>query len=226
MYRLAFLSSGEGFITRTVIDAINQKVIKGVKPICIVSDRKSDSLNLASLFSGRSFLIDYSKIQNRRKFSDQILNILITNKIDLVFLTFDRLLSGKILKKYKNKMINIHPSLLPAFPGYNTVGNALKYGSKFVGATCHLIDSGEDSGPIINQGVLPIETLGKEADVRQKLYKLRQKIALEALKSYVSNKIQLNGRLITIKGANYKSYPINPTINDVRINKFLDRYGK
>lgn len=223
--RLSFLSSGKGNLTATIIYAIKKGVIKNVIPVSIMSDRNSNSLKLASLFGGSVHVVDFTKCKSRDDFSDKLLDILNKEEVDFSFMTFDRILSGKIVNKYKNRIINIHPSLLPAFPGYRTIEKARNYGCTFVGATCHFIDNEIDHGPIINQAILPINTIGNLSSIEEKLYKLRQQLALEAIYAFSNNLINVNKRKVIIKNANYNMSPVNPSLGVPEINDFLRTYG-
>jgi len=225
MYRLSFLSSGTGNLTETILRAIEKGVLKNIIPVSIISDRKSESLQLTSLFEGTSHVVKFNGSNAREEFSNHVLKIFQDEKIDISFMTFDRVLSGKILAEYKNKIINIHPSLLPAFPGYNTITNAIEYGCKYIGATCHFIDVEIDHGPIINQALLPLNNQEDHVLIKQKLYRLRQQLALETLHAFSQNLITVNKRDVFIKGANYNSYPINPSLKIPAINNFLNSYG-
>lgn len=211
--RLAFLSSGSGQLTRVVLRAIKDGYITKTKAMCLISDRDSQSINVAKEFGIESVVLDYQDFESREDFSDCILQRLENDRIDFCFLTFDRILSGKVIEVYKNRLINIHPSLLPAFPGYNSTHKAKRYGCKFIGATCHFIDKGIDVGPIINQGILPVDENFTESLILGLLYKLRQTLAVEAIYAFANELIKIQGRHVFVKGANYNSYPINPSLN-------------
>lgn len=224
MYRLSFLSSGTGSLTATIIHAIKKGVLKNITPVSIISYRESKSLRLTPLFEGVPHVVNFNGLYAREEFSNKVLKIFQEEKIDISFMTFDRILSGDIINKYKNKIINIHPSLLPAFPGYDTIAQAGKYGSKYIGATCHFIDEKVDHGPIINQALLPYNNQEDQALIKQKLYRLRQQLALEALYAFSNNLITINKREVFIKNANYNSYPLNPSLEISEINDFLNSY--
>lgn len=226
MYRLSFLSSGTGSLTATIIHAIKKGVLKNIIPVSIISDRDSGSLKLASLFDGTSHVVDFKTSSSRKDFSEKVLKIFQDEKIDFSFMTFDRILSGNILEEYRNKIINIHPSLLPAFPGYNTLIKAKKYGCKFIGATCHFIDTKIDHGPIINQAILPLDNQRESDKTEEKLYRLRQRLALEAIYALSNELIEINNRDVLIKNASYDQYPLNPCLNILTINDFLSNYDK
>ena len=226
MHRLNFLSSGSGKLTETILHAIEKGVLKNIIPVSIISDRKSESLQLASLFGVSSHIVDFNESSSREEFSDRVLQIFQDEQIDFSLMTFDRILSGNILKKYNNKIINIHPSLLPAFPGYDTIKKAKEYGCKFIGATCHFIDAEVDNGPIINQAILPLDNYEESAKTEEKLYRLRQKLVLEAIYALSNGLIEVNNREVVIKEGKYDAYPLNPSLNIPIINNFLDNYDK
>ncbi|KKR71542.1 MAG: Phosphoribosylglycinamide formyltransferase [Microgenomates group bacterium GW2011_GWC1_41_8] len=226
MYRLSFLSSGTGAITRTVLEAIQQKALPAITPVSIISDRKSASLNLAGEFQITGHMLAYHQYSGHNHFSEAILDIFQKEKIDVILSTFDRILTGKLLKSYKYKMINVHPSLLPAFPGYGGAKKARLYGCRYIGATCHFIEEGTDTGVIINQGIVPVDAKGDVRNLEQKLYRVRQRLVLEALLAFCSNRIRVKNRIVTIDGALYNHPFVNPHLPDIRINRFLSSYEK
>ena len=220
------MSSGSGYTTATILHAIQKGVLTNIIPVSIISDRESKSLDLASKFHIIPHVVNYHDASSREEFSDNILHIFKKESIDVSFSTFDRILSGKILHSYKNRLINIHPSLLPSFPGYGTTAQAIKYGSKFIGATCHFIDAEIDHGPIINQAILPLNDNENLDSINQKLYKLKQQLALESLYAFCTNLITVKDRYVKIKTAQYDSLPVNPTLNLPQIIDFLRTYDK
>lgn len=226
MYRLSFLSSGTGNLTETILHAIKKGVLKNIIPVSIISDRDSASLKLASTYSTTAHIVNFSASTSREQSSNKLLEIFQNEKIDFSFMTFDRILSGKIIRKYRNKIINMHPSLLPAFPGYTTIKKAKEYGCKFIGATCHFIDAAVDNGPVINQAILPLNNREEPAKTEEKLYRLRQKLALEAIYAFSNGLIEVNKKDVLIKNARYDEYPLNPCLNIPVINGFLNNYDK
>jgi len=226
MYRISFLSSGSGSLTETILRAIEKGAFKRIIPVSIISDRDSSSLKLGSSFNLKTHVVNFNKSTSREQSSNEILSIFRKEKIDFSFMTFDRILSGEIIKEYENKIINIHPSLLPAFPGYNTIEKAREYGCKYIGATSHFIDEKMDNGPIINQVVLPLDSREKLEKTEKKLYHLRQRLALEAIYAFTNDLIEVNNREVIIKKATYDNYPLNPCIDIPEINDFLKSYDK
>jgi len=105
-----------------------------------------------------------------------------------------RIISPEFVKKYKNKIINIHPALLPAFPGLNSQKQALDYGAKYTGCTVHFVDAGMDTGPVIIQSVVEVKKNDTEKSLTKKILKEEHKIYPEAVNLIARKKIKILGR--------------------------------
>ena len=121
-------------------------------------------------------------------------------KVQVIVLAgFMRILTPFFINKYKNKILNIHPSLLPAFPGAHAHKDTLEYGAKVSGCTAHIVDEGVDSGPIIMQASVEISKVETEDSLSKKILVHEHKILPKALQLLCSGKIVLDGRKVTIK---------------------------
>ncbi len=119
----------------------------------------------------------------------------VTPKNGLVCLAgFMRIISPEFVKKYKNRIINIHPALLPSFPGLDAQKQALEYGAKFSGCTVHFVDAGMDTGPIIIQSVVKVRDDDTEKTLAKKILKKEHQIYPEAVRLFAENKIKISGR--------------------------------
>ena len=107
---------------------------------------------------------------------------------------FMRIISPEFVKKYKNKIINIHPALLPAFPGLNSQKQALDYGAKYTGCTVHFVDTGMDTGAVIIQAVVEIKGKDTEKSLAKKILKEEHRIYSEAVNLFAKKKIKVSGR--------------------------------
>ncbi len=107
---------------------------------------------------------------------------------------FMRIISPEFVKKYKNRIINIHPALLPAFPGLDSQKQALDYGVKHTGCTVHFVDAGMDTGPIIIQAVVKIKEKDTEDSLSKRILKQEHEIYPKAVKLFAKNKIKISGR--------------------------------
>ena len=140
---------------------------------------------------------------NRAQYDKKIISILskhgVTPKNGLVCLAgFMRIISPEFVKKYKNRIINIHPSLLPAFPGLNSQKQALEYGAKYSGCSVHFVDIGMDTGPVIIQAVVKINEKDTEKSLSTKILKEEHRIYPEAVNLFARKKIKVFGRRTTI----------------------------
>jgi phosphoribosylglycinamide formyltransferase-1 len=134
---------------------------------------------------------------SRTEYDKKIMNTLtkygVTPKNGLVCLAgFMRIISPEFVKKYKNKIINIHPALLPSFPGLNSQKQALDYGVKYSGCTVHFVDSGMDTGPVIIQAVVEIKEKDTEKSLSKKILKEEHRIYPEAVNLFARKKIKIS----------------------------------
>ncbi|MEC7686973.1 MAG: phosphoribosylglycinamide formyltransferase, partial [Candidatus Thermoplasmatota archaeon] len=142
--------------------------------------------------------VDSSAI-SREDFYKKTIEIMEEAKVELIFLAgFMRILSPLFVKKYKNKILNIHPSLLPSFPGANAHKDALNYGAKISGCTVHLVDENVDSGPIIMQASVEINENETEETLSEKILFHEHKLLPKALQLMCSNRLTIEGRKVII----------------------------
>ena len=123
----------------------------------------------------------------------------VTPKNGLVCLAgFMRIISPEFTKKYKNRIMNIHPALLPAFPGLDSQKQALEYGAKFSGCSVHFVDAGMDTGAIIIQAVVKVSEKDTEESLAKKILKEEHRIYPEAVSLFATKRIKISGRKTTI----------------------------
>ena len=143
--------------------------------------------------------IDSAK-KSREKFDEEAIKIFERKEVKVIVLAgFMRILTSKFINQYKNKILNIHPSLLPAFPGAHAHRDTLRHGAKTSGCTAHLVDEGVDSGPIIMQATVKISGNETEESLSKKILVHEHQILPKALELLCSNKISLEGRKVRIK---------------------------
>ena len=136
-----------------------------------------------------------SRIEYDKKIIDMLVKNGVTPKNGLVCLAgFMRIISPEFVKKYKNRIINIHPALLPSFPGLNSQKQALDYGAKYTGCTVHFVDAGMDTGPVIIQAVVEIKGKDTEKSLSKKILKEEHRIYPEAINLIARKKIRVSGR--------------------------------
>ncbi|MCC5815917.1 MAG: phosphoribosylglycinamide formyltransferase [Leptospira sp.] len=195
--RVVFLASGRGSNFEAVAKKIRGKKLSCL-PVGLVSDnREAKCLQLARSFGIPSFLIDYKSFDNKKDFHNALLDKVDSLEPDLIVTAgFMRLLSPEFVRAYKQKIINIHPSLLPAFPGMNSQKQAIEYGAKFSGCTAHFIDEGVDTGPIILQSVVKIDDTTTEVELSRAILKEEHKILAQAIELFLKDQLKIEGRKV------------------------------
>jgi phosphoribosylglycinamide formyltransferase-1 len=204
---IGVLVSGRGTNLQAIIDAVESGYIKA-KISVVISSRK-DALALqrakdhgieAVFIDPQDFWKDKEHREEKRvEYDKKIIAELEKRKVDLVLLAgYMLMLSPYFVNKYKNRMMNIHPSLLPSFPGVNAQKQALEYGVKYTGATVHFVDAEMDHGPIILQEIVPIYDDDTEETLSERILEKEHKIYVEAVKLFVEGKVRVEGRRVKI----------------------------
>ena len=140
-----------------------------------------------------------SRQKSREQFDREVLEVLRKHDVSLVVLAgFMRILSGEFLEAYPWGILNIHPALLPAFPGSEVQQKALEYGVKFSGCTVHFVDENLDGGPIIQQAVVPVEDDDTTATLSDRILKEEHRIYSEAIDFVLSGRCEIRGRRVVI----------------------------
>ena len=145
-------------------------------------------------------LVNHKDFETREAFEAEIINRLEKYDIQLVVLAgFMRVLTPFFVGRFKNRILNLHPALLPSFPGMHAAKQALDYGAKVTGCTVHFVDEGVDTGPIIVQAVVPISDDDTEESLLEKIHKEEHRIYPEAVRLFCEGRINIDGRRVLIK---------------------------
>ena len=181
----------------SILKSIKTKKIP-INPAVVISNNlDAKGLKIAKKLGVNIEVIESKNFKgNRTEYDKKIMNILanygVTPKNGLVCLAgFMRIISPGFVKKYKNRIINIHPALLPAFPGLNSQKQALDYGAKYSGCTVHFVDLGMDTGPVIIQAVVEIKEKDTEKLLSKKILKEEHRIYPEAVNLFARKKIKV-----------------------------------
>ena len=184
----------------SILKSIKTKKIP-INPAVVISNNSdAKGLKIANKLGINIEVIESKNFKgNKTEYDKKIMNTLanygVTPKNGLVCLAgFMKIISPGFVKKYKNKIINIHPALLPAFPGLNSQKQALDYGAKYSGCTVHFVDSGMDTGPVIIQAVIEIKEKDTEKSLSKKILKEEHRIYPEAVNLFARKKIKILGR--------------------------------
>jgi len=188
----------------SILKAIKKKRIPINAAVVISNKQDAKGLKIAEKLGVNIETVESEGFKgNRAQYDKKIISILskhgVTPKNGLVCLAgFMRIISPEFVKTYKNRIINIHPSLLPAFPGLNSQKQALEYGAKYSGCSVHFVDVGMDTGPVIIQAVVKVNEKDTEKSLSAKILKEEHRIYPEAVNLFARKKIKVFGRRTTI----------------------------
>ncbi len=195
--RVAVFASGSGTNLQAIIDADIQTI-----EIAVVFTNNPDAyaIERAKKHNIQVEIIDHKNYKTREEYEKHIIKVLGPYKLNLIVLAgFMRILSTVFVRAYKNKIVNIHPALLPSFPGINAGRRALEYGVKYTGVTVHFVDEGVDTGPIILQSVVEIEDEDTEDTLLEKIHEVEHRIYPKAIELISSGEIEVIGRRVIKK---------------------------
>ncbi len=188
----------------SILKAIKKKKIP-INPAVVISNKpNAKGLAIAKKMGVQIEIVDSSKYKGKRlQYDKEIISTLkkykVTPSNGLVCLAgFMRIISPYFIKEYKNKILNIHPALLPAFPGLDAQKQAIKFGSKFSGCTVHFVDEGIDTGPIIIQEVVKVNNNDTEKSLSKKILVKEHEIYPKAVELFAKKKISIKGRKVKI----------------------------
>lgn len=194
---IAVFVSGSGTNLQAIIDA----KIKSAN-LAVVLSNKPDAYALERALKHNIpvEVVDHKEFDTREAFEAELIERLKKYNVKLIVLAgFMRILTSFFVNNYKHRIINLHPALLPSFPGIHSAKQALDYGVKITGVTVHFVDDGVDTGPIILQSVVPIYDSDSEDSLLKKIHKEEHRIFPEAVKLFCEGRLSISGRKVIIK---------------------------
>ncbi len=201
MNRLGILISGRGSNFLAIADSIGAGRLRA--EIAVVISNRQDAPGLAlARDRGLNAVALPSQGLDREVYDRQLIAELERNQVDLVCLAgFMRILSGRFIRTYVHRILNIHPSLLPAFPGLDAQFQDVEHGVKFSGCTVHFVDEGLDSGPILKQAVVPVLDGDTADSLAARIIVEEHRIYSEAIALVLSGDYTIQGRRVLAKSA-------------------------
>ena len=200
MINLAILISGRGSNMEAILLAIKKKKIQ-VKPAVVISNKPdAKGLKVAQKLGVKTVTVDSLGLKGGSwEYDQKLVSVLeennVTPKNGLICLAgFMRIMSPEFIKHYKGRIINIHPAILPAFPGLHSQRQAIEYGVKYSGCTVHFVDEGVDTGPIILQSIVKVKDDDTEESLAKRILKQEHKIYPKAVRLVAEGKIKTKGR--------------------------------
>ncbi|WP_429747683.1 phosphoribosylglycinamide formyltransferase [Bacillus salipaludis] len=183
--KIAVFASGTGSNFEAILESIQLKKIKNVEVVLLVSDNPNAlAVTKAKNASIPVFSFQSKDYPGKLTYEQEVLEKLTNLQVDFIILAgYMRLLGPVLLKAYDGKIINVHPSLLPAFKGKDAIGQALDYGVKVTGVTVHFVDEGMDTGPIIAQESVPITMSMTRETLTKKIQEVEHRLLPEVIQS-------------------------------------------
>jgi len=197
--RIAVFASGFGSNLQALIDYNNKHGLNGDIVLVFSNNKDAFALERAKKNNIKAVFMDPARYSSREQYNSEIIEMLEEEKIDLVVLAgYMFLLSQEFVHRFKNKILNIHPALLPSFKGTHGIKDAYRYGVKVTGVTVHFVDEGLDSGPIILQEAVDIDPDDSVEELEEKIHKVEHKIYPEAVKYFCEDRLEIDGRMVKI----------------------------
>ena len=197
---IAVLCSGNGTNLQAIIDSVNKGYIPARIALVLSDEKKAFALERAGKAGIETVTLDKKDYKEREDFDREIVKRLKERNVELVVLAgFMRLLSPYFVKEYRDRIINIHPALLPSFKGPHGIKDAIDQGVKVTGVTVHFVDEYLDNGPIILQKAVEIKEGDTEETLLERVHKEEHGIYPEAVKLFVEGRLKIEGRKVKIK---------------------------
>ncbi|MFQ3574104.1 MAG: phosphoribosylglycinamide formyltransferase [Thermodesulfovibrionales bacterium] len=214
MLNLGVLASGRGSNFQAIIDEIESGRLDAKIKILITDNPNAYAIQRAEKHNIKWIHVNPKDFSSKDTFYERLADILITAEVELVILAgFMRIIGKPLLDAYPMKVMNIHPALLPSFPGLHGQKKAIQYGVRISGCTVHFVDEGIDTGPIIIQAALCVNPEDNEQTLSDKILKLEHKIYPEAIRLYQQGRLRLEGRVVKIVDyIENGSFIINPDL--------------
>ena len=213
MVRIGVLVSGRGSNLQAIINAIKEGRLEADLRVVISDNPDAYALKRCEREGIKSKVISRSGFKSRQEFEKSLASALKGEEVELVVLAgFMRILKSAFLSRFPERVINIHPSLIPSFQGLNAQKRAVEFGVKVSGCTVHIVDSSVDGGPVIAQAVVPVLPEDDEESLSERILSYEHRILPQVIQWFSEGRVRVEGRRVLIEGANYGSLPVNPAL--------------
>ena len=197
--KLGVISSGRGENLRYILQAERDGWLPGRVVLVLADQPDAGALRIAGEFSVPHQFLDPGG-QTRQEYDRQLIDRLEEADVDLVVLTgYMRILSPEFVRHYKNRILNIHPALLPSFRGLDAFSQALEYGAKWTGTTVHVVDEDVDHGPIVYQRPVPVRDEDTHESLKARIQRAEYKAYPRAIKMFIEGNPRIEGRRVVWK---------------------------
>lgn len=204
--RIGVLASGRGSNLQAVIDAIEARTLQAQIAVVLSNKKEAQALERVRRHGLTDVFLDpkpyAGQSDSREAYDRAILEVLKKHEVELVILAgYMKIVTSVLIKAYENRMMNIHPSLLPSFPGLDVQKKALDWGVKIAGCTVHFVTEGVDEGPIIIQAAVPVIEGDTAETLSARILVQEHRIYPRAIQLYAEGRLKVEGRRVVIAGA-------------------------
>jgi len=213
---IGVLASGRGSNLQSIIDNIESGRIPAKIGVVISDKKNAYALKRAETHGIPALFIDPKPMRRRDDYDLALLKKLRENGVNLVVLAgYMRIVGVPLVEAFENRMMNIHPALLPAFPGLHVQQKAIVYGVRFSGCTVHFVDGGMDTGPVIIQAVVPVMPGDDDDRLSERILRQEHRIYPEAVKLFAEGRLEVDGRRVRVTGEHLDDelFIINPPLS-------------
>lgn len=200
MMRVAVLASGSGSNFSALVEALNVPGSPARVEVLLCNVPGAKVIERARAAGVEALVIDHKAHPSREGFDEAVAQALVDRKIELVCLAgYMRLVTPTFLRRFPGKVINIHPALLPSFPGLHGVRQAIAAGVRVAGCTVHFVDEGTDTGPIIAQAAVPVLPGDDETSLAQRIHAEEHRLYPAVVRAIARGDVQLEGKRVRLK---------------------------
>lgn len=194
---IGVLASGHGSNLQAIIDAIESGNLKAKVGVVLSNKKEAHALKRAKTHHIPFHFVDFKDCPSREGYDTILLDLLKAHHVELLILAgYMRLLTSTLVRPYHGRIINVHPSLLPAFPGLHAHRQALAYGVKVSGCTIHFVDEEMDHGPVIAQTAVPVVFGDDEASLAERILVEEHRLLPKVIQQYSEGRLRVEGRLV------------------------------
>lgn len=198
--RIAVFASGQGSNFQAIADAVREGKLDVSIELLVCDKPSAPVIDRAKQAGVDAFVFKPKDYPSREAYETEIAEELRNRQVDLIVLAgYMRILTPTLVEPYFGRMINIHPSLLPSFPGINAIGQALEHGVKVTGVTVHYVDGGLDSGPIIAQTAVAVQKGDTVQSLAERIHEAEQQLYPYVIGLIAQRKVAIEGRRVIVK---------------------------
>ncbi len=199
---IGVLASGRGSNFQSIIDAVERGYLQVSLRVLVTDNPAAFAIDRAKNHGIEHLVMRPKEFASREEYFERIAAELKRRGVDLVVLAgFMRIVGKPLIDAFPGRIMNIHPALLPSFPGLHGQRQALDYGVKISGCTVHFVDEGMDTGPVIIQAAVPVRDDDTEDSLSARILAFEHKIYPEAIRLFSEGKLNVAGRRVLVKGA-------------------------